>query len=135
MAADNASRYAPFVLLVGTLDAGRAAAMYRRLYPLLQQASRELGFGDRSLHDRVIEVIDLLLATPEPAEPPRLQLTQVKGPIPSTRPWVRYQFVDPELESLAAGQKILVRVGPVNERRLKARLAELRAQIVSGGTR
>jgi hypothetical protein len=132
IAADNAARYTPFVLLVGTLDVGRAAAVYRRLYPLLQQSYRELGFGDRYLNDRVIEVIDLLLATPEPAEPPRLQLTEVKGPIPSTRPWVRYQFVDPELENLAAGQKILVRVGLVNERRLKAKLAELRERIASG---
>ncbi|GAB3657107.1 DUF3014 domain-containing protein [Ramlibacter alkalitolerans] len=134
ISADNAARYTPFVLLAGTLDVGRAAAMYRRLYPLLQQSWRELGMGDRYLNDRVIEVIDLLLATPEPVEPPRLQLTQVKGPIPSTRPWVRYEFVDPELESLTAGQKILVRVGPVNERRLKAKLVELREQIASGGT-
>ncbi|MEJ8837230.1 DUF3014 domain-containing protein [Ramlibacter sp. AN1133] len=134
IAADNASRYTPFVLLVGTLDVERAAKMYRRMYPLLQQAYRELGFGDRYFNDRVIEVIDLLLATPEPAEAPRLQLTQVKGPIPSTRPWVRYEFADPGLQGLAAGQKILVRVGPVNERRLKAKLAELRERIVSGGT-
>jgi hypothetical protein len=133
IAAGNAARYTPFVLLVGTLDVERAANMYRRMYPLLQQAYRDLGFGDRYLNDRVIDVIDLLLATPEPAEPPRLQLTEVKGPIPSTRPWVRYQFADPALESLAAGQKILVRVGPVNERRLKAKLAELRERLVSAG--
>jgi len=132
VAADNASRYTPFVLLVGTLDVQKTAALYRRMYPLLQQAYRELGFGDRYLNDRVVEVIDLLLATPELDAPARGQLTQVKGPVPSTRPWVRYQFVDPELEELAAGQKILVRVGPVNERRLKAKLSELREQIVSG---
>lgn len=132
IAADNASRYTPFVLLVGTLDVERTVRLYRRMYPLLQQAYRELGFGDRYLNDRLIEVIDLLLATPEPEASPRLQLTEVKGPVPSVRPWVRYQFADPELERLAAGQKILVRVGPVNERRLKAKLAELRAQVLAG---
>jgi len=133
ISAENASRYTPFVLLAATLDVQKAAAVYRRMYPLLQQSYRELGFGDRYLNDRVIALIDLLLATPEPAEPPRLQLIEVKGPVPSTRPWVRYQFADPELESLSAGQKILVRVGPVNERRLKTKLAELRQQIVTGG--
>lgn len=133
IAADNAARYTPFVLLAGTLDVGRAVKLYRRMYPLLQQAYGHLGFGDRYLNDRVIEVIDLLLATPEPDAPPRLQLTEVRGPVPSTRPWERYQFADPELEALAAGQKILVRVGPVNERRLKAKLTELREHIVSGG--
>ena len=131
IAAENASRYTPFVLLVETLDVQKAAKLYRRMYPLLQQAYRDLGFGDRYLNDRVVQVIDLLLATPEPAEAPRLQLTEVKGPIPSTRPWVRYQFADPELEQLAAGQKILVRMGGVNERRLKAKLAEVREQIVT----
>jgi hypothetical protein len=39
---------------------------------------------------------------------------------------VRYQFVDPSLESLSAGQKILVRVGPANERILKRKLSEVR---------
>lgn len=131
---DNAARYTPFVLLVGTLDVPGAVRLYRRMYPLLQQAYRDLGFGDRYLNDRVIEVIDLLLATPEPETSPRLQLTEVKGPVPSTRPWVRYQFADPELESLAAGQKILVRMGIVNERRLKGKLEELRAQILSGSS-
>lgn len=129
--ADNAARYKPLVLLAESVDAARAVALYRRMYPLLQQSYRELGFGDRYLNDRVVAVIDLLLATPEPAQPPRLRLTEVKGPYPSTRPWVRYEFVDPELQRLAAGQKILVRVGPENERRLKSRLAELRAQLVA----
>lgn len=130
IAADNASRYTPFVRMVGAVDAGQAVRLYRRMYPLLQRTYRELGFGDRYLNDRVIQVIDLLLATPEPAQAPRLRLTEVKGPVPSTRPWVRYQFEDPQLESLAAGQKILLRMGLANERSLKAKLAQLRAQIV-----
>jgi len=129
--ADNAARYKPLVLLAESVDPARAVALYRRMYPLLQQSYRDLGFGDRYLNDRVVAVIDLLLATPEPAQPPRLRLTEVKGPYPSTRPWVRYEFVDPELQQLTAGQKILVRVGPENERRLKSRLAELRAQLVA----
>lgn len=125
----NARRYTPFVQMAGAVDAKRAADLYRRMYPLLQQAWRELGFGKRYLNDRVIEVIDLLLATPEPERPPRVQLTEVKGPIPSMRPWVRYEYVDPQLESLTAGQKILVRMGVANERRLKQKLRELRAQL------
>lgn len=130
IAAGNAARYAPLVLLAEQVDAKDAVALYRRMYPLLQQAYRDLGFGQRYLNDRVVEVIDLLLATPEPAEPPRLQLMEVKGPIPSQRPWVRYEYQDPALERLSSGQKILVRVGLANERKLKHKLAELRAQLV-----
>jgi hypothetical protein len=47
---------------------------------------------------------------------------------------VRYRFADPELEQLAAGQKILIRMGTVNERRLKAKLAELREAIAGGSS-
>lgn len=129
ISADNSARYTPFVLLAERVDATRAVELYRRMYPMLQQAYRDIGFPNRYFNDRLIEVIDLLLATPEPGAPPAVRLTEVKGPIPSVRPWVRYEFADPALESLTAGQKILVRVGSVNERRLKARLADIRQQL------
>ena len=44
-----------------------------------------------------------------------------------------YQFDDPALESLSAGQKILLRMGSVNERRVKAKLAELRTLLTDAG--
>lgn len=131
IAAENAARYTPLVLLAGTIDVPAAVRLYRRMYPLLQQAYRELGFGDRYLNDRVVETIDVLLAAPDAQESPRVQLLPVRGPVPSLQPWVRYQFVDPELEALSAGQKILVRIGPVNQRRLKSKLAELRRDLTA----
>jgi hypothetical protein len=73
-----------------------------------------------------------LLAAPEPAAPVRVQLTEVKGEWSSARPWVRYEFADPQLQALSSGQKIMVRVGLVNERRLKARLKALRALVATG---
>jgi hypothetical protein len=128
--ADNGMRYTPFVLLVETVDIGQAVDLYVRMYPMLQQAYEDLGFPKRYFNDRVIEVIDLLLATPDAGYPLKVQLTEVKGPVPSTRPWVRYEFADPALEALPAGQKVMLRVGPVNERRLKARLTELRRALI-----
>ena len=41
-----------------------------------------------------------------------------------------YEFTDPSLDALSAGQKLMVRMGVANERRLKARLRELRALLV-----
>ena len=38
-----------------------------------------------------------------------------------------YQYADPKLESLSAGQKLLLRMGPANEAVVKAKLRELRA--------
>jgi hypothetical protein len=96
---------------------------------VLQGAYQELGFPNGYFNDRLVAVIDLLLAAPQTEYPIRVQLMEVKGPIASLRPWVRYEFADPALESLSAGQKMLVRMGPVNQRRLKAKLAELRDEL------
>jgi len=123
------------VLLAETVDIRRAVDLYVRMYPLLQSSYEELGYPKRYFNDRLVAVIDQMLATPVREEPLKLELTDVKGPIPSERPWVRYQYVDPELESLSAGQKILLRVGPVNARRLKAKLAEIRDELVRRGTK
>ena len=129
---DNGSRYTPFVLFAESVDTSRAAALYAKLYPLFQQAYEELGYPGRYFNDRLVAVIDHLLQAPVPAGPVQVKLTEVKGEMQSERPWVRYEFVDPELESLSAGQKILVRMGPVNERRMKAKLAEFRRQVATG---
>jgi hypothetical protein len=130
ISADNALRYAPFVQFFESIDTARAVDLYLHMYPLLQRAYEEQGFPGHDFNARLLQVTDQLLATPAAAYPIQVQLTEVKGPIASVRPWVRYQFADPALESLSAGQKILLRMGPVNEHRLKVKLVELRQQLV-----
>jgi len=129
--ADNGLRYTPFVLLVETVDLRKAVAAYARLYPLLQQAYEDIGFPKRYFNDRLVEVIDQLLATPDVNEPLKVRLPEINGPLQPERPWVLYEFDDPALQSLSAGQKILLRMGPVNERRLKGKLAELRRLVTT----
>lgn len=126
---DNTARYEAFVRLAESVDTAQAVALYRALYPLFQQAYEELGFPGRYFNDRLVQVLDQLIATPVPAAPPAVTLVQVKGDVPSTRPWVRYEYVDPALEAMPAGQKILVRMGADKQRRLQARLKDLRAAI------
>jgi len=130
VAAENAGRYTPFVTMATSIDARRAAAAYARMYPQLQSAYEELGYPNRYLNDRVVEVIDHLLATPEPPSAgPLMQLTEVKGSVPSTQPWLRYEFADPDLQALSSGQRILLRVGPAHRQALKAKLSELRGMV------
>jgi hypothetical protein len=122
----NYARYAPFVHLVETTDPKTLATVYFHLYPLFQQSYEDLGYPGRFFNDRLVEVIDHLLAAPEP-----------QGPLELVQPKVFYQFADPKLEDLSAGQKLMVRMGPANERSLKAKLRDLRAELVqsapSGG--
>jgi len=113
---DNYERYAPLVQTLETVEPEDLVAAYFRYYPLLQEAYEELGIPGRQFHARVIAVIDDLLAAPE-----------VAGPIELIRPKVNYEFADPRLEALSAGQKMMVRMGPDNAERVKARLRELRA--------
>jgi hypothetical protein len=119
VAPENARRYAPYVKVLQAVDAEQAAAAYRSIYPLLQQAYEELGYPNRYFNDRLIEVIDHLLETPEPA-----------GPLKLMQPKVFYEFLDPDLQSRSAGQKILLRMGRDHTLTVKAKLRELRAALV-----
>jgi Protein of unknown function (DUF3014) len=129
---NNSQRYTPFVQFIESVDTTQAVKLYTRLYPLFQQAYEELGFPRRYFNDRLVAVIDLLLATPVTASPPEVSLIEVKGPVASLRPWVRYEFTDPALRKLTAGQKMLLRTGPDNQRRLKAKLQDIRRLISTG---
>jgi len=44
------------------------------MYPLLQQASEGIGYPQQSFNNRLIAIIDLLLATPQPTPPVKLTL-------------------------------------------------------------
>ncbi len=131
VSADNDLRYTPFVLFVESLDAHRAAKLYSQFYPLFQKAYEDLGYPGRYFNDRLVAVIDQLLATPEPSAPLAINYIEIKGPEAPPRPWVSYEFADPALETLSSGQKMLLRTGAVNERRLKAKLKEFRRQLVA----
>jgi len=115
---DNYVRYDTLVNMLAGADLDELVATYRRFYPLLQEAFAQLGYPDGYFNDRVVAVIDHLLATPEPGEPVRL-----------VQPHVLYEFADPELEALSGGQKLLIRMGPDHISRVKAVLSEVRTRI------
>jgi hypothetical protein len=119
IAADNAARYTPYIDVLKTVDDKVAAGIYLKYYPLFQQAYRELGYPNGYFNDRLVAVIDLLLATPD-----------VEGPFKLDQPKVVYVYADPALEALPAGQKILLRIGRDNAAVVKAKLREFRGYIV-----
>jgi Protein of unknown function (DUF3014) len=116
----NFARYQPLVAAVGKLDMRQVAAVYVHFYPLFQQAYQDLGYPNGYFNDRLVQVIDSLLAAPQPA-----------APIDLIRPNVMYVFADPALEARPAGQKLLIRMGPDNAAAIKAKLTELRAAITA----
>lgn len=126
IAADNARRYDAALRLLDVLPPAEAAALYRRLYPQLQAAYSALGYPGQSFHTRLREVIDHLLETPAVSRAPQVRLVEVKGDVPSQRPWVRYEYVDPALQQLSAGQRLLLRLGPAHQARVLDWLRALR---------
>jgi len=116
----NYARYQPMVAVVGKTDMHKLAAVYVHFYPLFQQSYQDLGYPNGYFNDRLVQVIDSLLATPQP-----------EGPIALVRPNVMYTFADPALESRSAGQKLLIRMGPDNAAVIKAKLKELREAITA----
>jgi len=114
----NYARYKPYVQLAETVDVKKLVAVYVHFYPLFQQAYKDLGYPNGYFNDRLIEVIDHLLAAPD-----------VKGPVKLVQPKVFYEFADPGLEALSAGQKIMIRMGPENSAKIKAKLKEYRREL------
>jgi Protein of unknown function (DUF3014) len=117
----NFERYKPLVAVIRKLDMQQMGAVYIHFYPLFQQSYQNLGYPNGYFNDRLVEVIDVMLAAPEP-----------KGPVALVRPNVMYTFADPALETRPAGQKLLIRMGPDNAQAIKEKLTELRAVITAG---
>lgn len=116
--AANYARYEPYIALLESVDTERLVAEYLRYEPLLQQAYVELGYPNGNFTQRLLEVIDHLLASPEAG-----------GAAWLIKPEAYYEFVDPDLEALSAGQKLMIRMGSANAARVKGRLRDFRAAL------
>lgn len=116
----NAARYDAYVRVLSAIDPEKLVALYVRLYPLFQQAYRETGQPEGYFNDRLVEVIDHLIAAPTPS-----------GPIVLVRPKVFWEYADPTLEQASAGEKLMVRIGPAHAATVRARLTAIRALLVA----
>jgi hypothetical protein len=115
---ENAARYAPYVRIAEMADAKKLVAIYVHFYPLFQRAYQDLGYPDGYFNDRLIAVIDHLLAGPV-----------VNGPVRLVQPHVLYQLADPDLEAASAGNKILLRIGVENAEKIKTKLRDIRREL------
>lgn len=116
----NFQRYEPYVTTLALIDSDAAVAVYRRFYPLLEEAFRELGLKKPNFHSVLIAAIDNILAAPD-----------AQGDLLLVRPKVFYQYADPALEQLPQTHKLMLRMGSENARSVKASLRQLRARLVN----
>ena len=119
ISSQNAARYTTYVKIAEVIDTKKLIELYVRLYPLFQQAYEELGYPKKYFNDRLIVVLDNLLAAPDIKEPVRL-----------VQPNVYYLYADPDLEARSIGQRILMRMGSKNEAKIKAKLREIKQELL-----
>lgn len=111
-------RYDALAATFASLDTRGVAKLYRQLHPLMDDAFRELGLGDRTFDETLRRAFDRLVTTPVPSSPPEVDL--VEG---------RYVYTAPGIEGLSPAEKHLLRMGPDNARLVQAKLHELQSAL------
>ena len=112
----NTGRYDNYVAIIDNLDPSIIASLYRTYSPLLEQAYGELGLNKGSFDEALKKSIDLLLATPN-----------VQDNYLLVRPSVMYRFADPSFERLPNAQKLMIRIGKDNRKKVVEFLEEVKA--------
>ncbi|MBK6736833.1 MAG: DUF3014 domain-containing protein [Haliea sp.] len=120
MGADSYRRYDSHANAIAALNVGVMVETFHTLRPLYKQAFEQLGLDPNDFDNAVIRALDMILATPEIAEPIALNTKSVV-----------YIYADPALESLPALQKQLLRMGPDNIRRIKQTARALREGLLA----
>jgi hypothetical protein len=84
MAPQNLERYALAVRTLEAVNTERLVDLYVRYYPLFQEAYKEQGYPNAYFNDRLVEALDVMIATPAITGPARDDAAQgalrVRGP-------------------------------------------------------
>ena len=111
-------RYDIYANLLTQLNTENLLKTYKQIYPLFEQAFGELGYSNISFNQRVKQSIREILEAPIIEEP--IELSSIS---------VNYQFSDPKLEELPAAQKLMIRMGPENTKKIKKVLSSIKSQM------
>ncbi len=114
-------RYSLVANVFSSLDSEGCIRLYRQLKPALQEAYQDLGYPDKNFNVTLFQAMDELMKVPVIEEDIALEEKSMS-----------YIMVDPELEKLSEAQKHLFRMGPVNIRKIKAKLKELESVFKKG---
>ena len=116
-------RYTPYVDMLESFDNEALLNIYGIYKDDIQAKFAEIGDPDQDFNSVLLDAIDQLLDTPE-----------VPVPVEVYTDSVAYKYADDRLESLNEPQKQLLRTGPDNMRRIKAKLRELKVLVEDRGS-
>lgn len=112
------SRFDQLIDTFVSVDTGQAMSLYRLLSPLFQQAYAEIGNRNINFDDTLRSAINTVLRT-----------SNVEGPFQLVKPSVMFLHADASIENLQDVHKQLVRLGPENTDKLRAKLREFSSQL------
>lgn len=111
-------RYTPYVEALDSVEVPALLKVYETYKPAIKEIYAEIGDPDDNFDFVLVDAINHLLDTPE-----------VPFPVEVYSDSVMYKYKDERLEALSAPQKQLLRTGPENMRRIKAKLREVKDQL------
>ena len=112
---DNFARYNQYADLLVSMPTEKSVAIYKELTPAIDEAHMELGYEAGTFDRKLKRAMDFLIDAPVLTEDVKL-----------VAPSAMYQYADAELEGLLAIQKLLLRMGPENQQKVRAKLVEFR---------
>ncbi len=115
-------RYTPYVNMLESFNNEALLNIYDIYKEDIQAKFSEIGNPDEDFNKVLLQAIDQLLDTPE-----------VPVPVEVYTDSVAYKYSDERLENLNEPQKQLLRTGPDNMRRIKAKLRELKVMVEERG--
>lgn len=113
LSSSNFARYDTVISAIEYVDEDTAIELYHFWSPRLEEAYAELGIPT-SFDQAFRAALQRVVNAPE-----------VAGNIELVRPSVYYKFADPRLENLSDVEKLMIRIGPANAARLKAKVQQL----------
>jgi len=118
MEANAHDRFNQLIDTFVAVDTDQAMILYRTLQPLFQQAYAEIGSRNVNFDDTLRSAINAVLRSPN-----------VEGPYQLVKPSVMFLYADSNIENMEEMQKQLIRIGPGNTEKLKAKLRQFAEQL------
>ncbi|WP_351077630.1 DUF3014 domain-containing protein [Shewanella sp. CAL98-MNA-CIBAN-0140] len=117
---DSYHRYDLYANFIEELSDKDLISTYNELKPLFAEAFTELGYSNIDFDTRMQQVFSMVADAPIIEDP--IELSSIS---------VNYKYVDPNLEALPNAQKLLIRMGPENARKIKAAVKKLQQSFPS----
>ncbi len=112
-------RYNGLANAVNRIDTQAAIGLYQQFKAPIGEAWNMLGYSDISFEQALIQALEVMMTAPDTAADARLIKREAN--------WL---YEDPELESLPALQKQLMRMGNANAEKIKDKARELRSALL-----